>query len=102
MLFPSPAFSLTNWESLHGITLGVSLKVPQVKQLLQDLGVSHLLLDDDKRCDWTATPYSSVNSKGWADGKHYGQSISKIKTTVTANKNFCIRYIYSCMKIILY
>ena len=71
--FFSPGFSLTKWESLHGIRSGVSLKVPQVKQLLQDLGVSHLLLDDDKRCDWTATPYSSVNSKGWTDGKLYSQ-----------------------------
>ena len=89
MSFLSPAFSLTNWESLHGITSGVSLKVPQVKQLLQDLGVSHLLLDDDKRCDWTATPYSSVNSKGWADGKLYGQSIVKIKQWESLYYSYC-------------
>ena len=91
MSFLSSAFSLTSWESLHGITSGVSLKVPQVKQLLQDLGVSHLLLDDDKRCDWTGPPYSSVNSKGWADGKHYhGQSIvKKIRTVGSVYSIYC-------------
>lgn len=62
-----PAFSLANWESIYGITSGVTLKVPEVKQLLQDLGVSHLLSDDDKRCDWSKNPYNSVNSLGWAD-----------------------------------
>lgn len=63
-----PAFSLANWKSIHGISSGVTLKVPQVKQLLQDLGVSHLLSDDNKRCDWSKTPYNLVNSSGWADG----------------------------------
>lgn len=66
--FVFTAFSLANWESIYGISSGVTLEVPQVKQLLQDLGVSHHLSDDDKRCDWSKTPYNSVNSLGWADG----------------------------------